>query len=108
MVRVYAVTCLKTGRAYIGCSAGKLAKRFREHKCLAKSGKHHAKALVEEWAKFDDKDFIVSVLELLGENPTLIQKREAELKWLKVYADKSLLLNQAIVSFSPTPDATLP
>lgn len=104
MVIVYAIVCKETNHAYVGATAGKLNKRFREHRCLAKSGKHTSPKVSDEWAKYGDDSFHSVVLELL-EFPTLIEKREAELKWLKHYDELGLLLNASLISFAPTPEA---
>lgn len=101
MVKVYAVTCLKTGRAYIGITAGKLAKRLREHRCMAKSGTHHSVKMVEEWSRKNDSDFIISTIEVLRDGATLTEKREAEGRWLKIYEARGKLLNASNVSFRP-------
>lgn len=106
MVKVYAIVCKPTGQAYIGITAGKLAKRFREHKCLAKSGKHHSPYLTEVWQLYGDDAFCVEPLETLPVEVGLIEKREAELRWLKCYEAKGLLLNKAIVSYQLTKEAT--
>lgn len=104
MVKVYAYTCRSTGRAYVGITSGKLSKRAREHKCMAKAGTHHSKRLSEEWKTYGD-DFDMVCLETLSPDATLIQRREAELRWLKTYEERGLLLNAAVVSYSPTPEA---
>lgn len=107
MVKVYALTCTPTGNAYIGITAGNLAKRFREHKCLAKSGKHHSKQLCAEWSEHGDESFVMNVLETLPDTASLIEKREAELRFLKTYEASGKLLNSSTASFQPTPEAIL-
>lgn len=106
MVVVYAVECAQTGHAYVGITSGKLSKRFREHRCLAKSGKHHSVKLNDEWQQHGDGAFSIKPLEVLDDDATLIEKRSAELKWLREYDARGALLNQAIISFAPTPEAT--
>lgn len=99
MIKVYAVVCKDTGHAYIGITAGKLAKRFREHRCLARNGKHHAPQLNAQWALYGDAAFSIEVLQELQSDASLIEKREAELSWLKRYEAEGKLLNAMAVSF---------
>ena len=57
----------------------------------------------------DDITACYALIELaasLGDDATLIEKRSAELKWLREYDARGALLNQAIISFAPTPEAT--
>lgn len=106
MVTIYAIVCTATAESYIGCTAGKVSKRFREHRCLAKNGKHHSPKLIERWAQYGDDGFKAVSLELLADDATLQHKREAELRWLEKTSKEGLLLNKAIISFAPTPEAT--
>lgn len=73
MVVVYAVECAQTGHAYVGITSGKLSKRFREHRCLAKSGKHHSVKLNDEWQQHGDGAFSIKPLEVLDDDATLIR-----------------------------------
>ena len=104
MAVIYAVTCSQTGKAYIGVTAAKLAKRFREHKSLAKSGKHYSQEFSEEWRKYGDRAFTISVLEVVKEPAGLAEKREAEQRWLDAYSSKGLLLNALKISFGQSPE----
>lgn len=104
MVTVYALRCEATGEAYIGCTAGKLGKRMREHRCLLKAGKHNSR-LQERWNQHGPSGFRMVVLESLPKNIGLIQKRERELFWLRSYSSQGLMLNQHAVSFGGTPES---
>lgn len=106
MVKVYAVVCKPTGKAYVGVTSGKLAKRFREHRCLAKSGKHHATQFSAEWAQYGAAAFEIITLQEIPAESGLIQKREAELYWLKRYEANGLLLNAVALSFNFRPEDT--
>lgn len=97
MVQIYAFTNTQTRKAYIGCTAGKLAKRAREHKCLLRAGRHTCKALQAAWNATPDSFEIV----LLEAAPT--DRREAELRWMDAYGAN--LLNEHKVSFAPIPEA---
>jgi tRNA(His) 5'-end guanylyltransferase len=62
--------------------------------------------LSERWAEYGDDCFKAVSLELLADDSTLQQKREAELRWITRLSTDGLLLNKAVISFAPTPEAT--
>ena len=105
MVTVYALRCVKTEEAYIGCTAGSLGKRMREHRCLLNQGKHKAVRLLARWVELGPSGFRMEVVEALPNDATTLTKRERELHWMRSYSDRGLLLNDHIVSFQPTPEA---
>ena len=101
MVTVYALRCVKTEEAYIGCTAGSLGKRMREHRCLLNQGKHKAVRLLARWVELGPSGFRLEVVEALPNDATTLFKRERELYWMRSYAERGLLLNDHTVSFSP-------
>lgn len=100
MVTVYGLEDARTGAAYVGCTAGKIGKRMREHRSLLKSRKHTSKRLQEAW---DDHAglFQMKVLETIPGNALVIEKRERELFWMRHYKARGLLLNDNEYSFQP-------
>jgi len=104
MVTIYAFECKVSGRAYIGCTAGKLNKRAREHRCLLNNGKHTSPLLQEEWAKFGRDAFDMRVLEA-GDWSSLEERRSAEQKWMDLYLEQGKLCNAAEMSFAPAKEA---
>lgn len=100
MITVYAIQCSVTGNAYVGVTGGKIAKRFREHKSLAKSGKHTSPKLIAEWRQYGDAMFSAISLETFLYELTLPEKREAEMKWLMDYGRRGKLLNAVVASFT--------
>jgi hypothetical protein len=100
MVTVYGLEDASTGAAYIGCTAGKIGKRMREHRCLLKAGKHTSKRLQEAWNSHADK-FQMKVLETMPAEVSVIVKRERELHWMKQYKGRNMLLNENEYSFRP-------
>ncbi len=98
---IYALRCVTTGEAYIGCTAGKLGKRAREHRCLLKAGKHGSKRLQQRWDEVGQSGFRMEVVESLPNDADVIQKRERELHWLRTLAAEGKLLNEHIISFQP-------
>lgn len=104
MVTVYGLEDASTGAAYIGCTAGKIGKRMREHRCLLKAGKHTSKRLQEAWNSHADK-FQMKVLETMPAEVSVIVKRERELHWMKQYKGRNMLLNENEYSFNLPPNA---
>lgn len=104
MATIYELKCLITNYSYIGCTDGKLGKRMREHRCLLNSGKHKCTKLQYDWEKYGKNSFCIQVLEDLPD-ANLIEKREAELRWMKVYEGLSLLYNLYVISFRPDEEA---
>jgi len=105
MVTIYALTCSATGDGYVGCTKGKPAKRMREHRCLLNAGNHACGKLQTLWTRFGPEAFDMKVLEILPGDAAIEQKREAELRWMRAFAVANRLLNEHVVSFSPTPEA---
>lgn len=105
MVTIYALENIASGEAYIGCTAGKLGKRMREHRCLLNSGKHAAKRLQLAWNDLGPSGFRLFSLETISPDAGVVHKRERELSWMKAYQSKGLLYNDNITSFQPTPEA---
>jgi len=99
MVTVYGLECGATGEVYVGCTAGKIGKRMREHRCLLNAGKH-SRRLQEAWNRHKDS-FQIKPLETLPEPVQVIEKRERELSWMKHYRLMGLLLNESEISFQP-------
>ena len=101
MVMIYELVCKPTNEAYVGCTAGKIAKRMREHRCLLKAGKHSSIRLQELWLKYGHDSFVIQILESLPESCGVIEKRERELYWMRKYMEEGKLLNENFVSFAP-------
>ena len=104
MVTVYGLEDASTGAAYVGCTAGKIGKRMREHRSLLKAGKHSSKRLQEAWNDHAG-EFQMKVLETMPAEVSVIEKRERELSWMKHYRGSNLLLNDNEYSFRPPPNA---
>lgn len=104
MVTIYALTCKENGKAYIGCTAAKLSKRMREHRCLLNSGKHIEAELLSDWVKYGSDAFSMLPIETLSDTATVIDKRRAELAAMERYASNGLLYNSNRTSFQPKPE----
>jgi group I intron endonuclease len=59
---IYAITCLPTGKRYIG-SAINIRKRWNQHRLALRKGKHHSRYLQRAWSKYGEGQFKFSVLE---------------------------------------------
>lgn len=105
MAQIYAIKCLVNGYAYVGCTKGKPQKRMREHRCLLRSNSHKCTKLQSEWNEYGEKQFIIEILESLSKDASLDQKREGELKWMKMFEKQSKLYNLYLVSYRPTDEA---
>lgn len=92
MAIVYVLECSVNGFGYIGVTSAKLSKRFREHRCLCNSGKHHAPKLTADWLKFGESSFVMRELETTDYSHRGAHC-EAEQKWIDHYAQLGKLYN---------------
>jgi len=92
MATIYALTCSVNGFAYVGVTTAKLSKRFREHRCLCRSGKHHAPLLAADWGRFGESAFTMVTLEE-AEYSHRGAHCEAEQKWIDTFASQGKLYN---------------
>lgn len=106
MVTIYAIKHIQTGKRYIGCTAGSLNKRMREHRCLLRAGTHAEPALQEDWSREGESAFSLETLEVTPDNMGVATKREAELRWMRHYQASGALYNTRLVSFQPPPGAS--
>ena len=101
MVTIYALTCLANGKAYIGCTRGKVAKRFREHRCILDAGNHTEPFLQEDWKKFGKEMFWMETVMELEEDSSLHVLRGMEKFAMQRYKAAGLLYNTNEASFEP-------
>lgn len=104
MIMIYALQCQTNGKAYIGSTKGKIAKRLREHRCLLRAGVHKTKALQEDWQQYGEARFHITVMERLPDLD-LEKRRTAELTWMEQYAKHGLLYNEHMISMQPLEEA---
>ena len=105
MVTIYALECGATGMGYVGCTAGKLGKRMREHRCLLNQKKHTAARMQRDWDRYGSNAFYLKTLETLPPDSTVAVKREAELRWMAKYRLEGRLYNTNQTSFALSPEA---
>ena len=108
MITIYGLVNFITGETYVGCTAGKLNKRMREHRCLLNANKHAAKRLQTAWNDLGPSGFRLNVLESLPKDSSVITKRERELFWMKTLKSEGKLYNDNETSFSPPNSNTVP
>lgn len=77
---IYAITCVVTGKHYVG-SALNIRRRCHRHRSELRSNKHHSKRLQAAWNKFGEGEFVFSVLEFVGAATDL-------LKWEQFHIDR--------------------
>jgi hypothetical protein len=119
MAVVYGLENKRTGMTYVGCTSGrptakrhyktddsKLAKRFREHRCLLNMGTHSEPKLQKDWYRYGQPVFRMIILEKLPDFPSAPVKREAELRWMAHFEAKGLLYNTYKEAFAFTKAAT--
>lgn len=104
MVTIYGIRCVANGMIYVGCTAGRPSKRWREHRCLLKSGRHTSSSMVADFSKYGNERFVLEVLETLPDAAPVSEKRDAELSWMRRFDAEGKLYNCKIVSFEIKPD----
>jgi group I intron endonuclease len=97
MAYIYALTA-PSKSAYIG-STKNTRKRFREHRCLLRQGKHQSPLLQAEWLKHGEDGWEVVVLEECGDHKD--EKRSREQHWIDQYAEQGRLLNNNDIAGAP-------
>lgn len=102
MAIIYALENKLTGKSYIGCTSGNMAKRLREHRCLLRKGIHKVKELQNDWKKDGESNFVIKRLEEFDNTENVIFKRVRELYWMQEFSIKGKLYNEHQISFSPT------
>jgi GIY-YIG catalytic domain len=100
MATIYAIAFRSTGQAYVGCTRSKIGKRMREHRCLLRAGKHTSRLFQQVHDQIGPADMLMVALETVADD-SVIARRERELAWLQLYAEKGLLLNDSMKSFAP-------
>lgn len=76
---IYSITCLPTGRVYIGQTSTQLSRRWRAHRNDLSAGKHRNRFLQAAWMKYGESAFEVKIREVVTvENSTC-----AEVRWVK-------------------------
>jgi len=105
MICIYALTCIPTGNAYIGCTRGKLAKRFREHKCKLNAKTHSEPLLQADWDLHGSQMFVMESVMELEEDSSLHTLRAMEKFAMQRYKAAGLLYNRNEACFQPTREA---
>jgi hypothetical protein len=83
---------------YIGCTAGKLAKRLREHRSLLRTRKHTCSTFQNAFNEFGGKLVIQPLEDVMQEH-----RREAEVNWMNRRIAR--LFNEHLISFRPCDEA---
>ncbi len=104
MATIYALTCAVDGKAYVGCTRGKMSKRMREHRCLLRANKHAEPELQAAWNTHGESAFSMIAVRVIADE-SVDARRQAELQVMQQYDDKGLLYNRNRACFSPTYEA---
>ena len=102
MVTIYALTCLQNGKAYIGCTAAKPSKRFREHRCLLNARVHSEPDLQADWTRYGEAMFRMESVYELEADSDVHAKRAAETNAMQAFKRHGLLYNRNEASFAPS------
>ena len=97
---VYAIRCTN-GYHYVGCTAGSLTKRMREHRSLLNAGNHSSRKLQKDWERFGDAAFECIALEACSATASVMDKRIREMFWMQKFSSLGKLYNQYQTSFQP-------
>lgn len=91
---VYAITCLRNGRKYVGSSRTDIRERFYRHRYRLRAGKHHIAAMQLDWNEYGEDAFEFRVI--LACDPA------------KRFAAEQAAIDEAIgagLSYNPSPTA---
>ena len=72
---IYKITCVVTGRHYVG-SAVNIGYRWSRHRWALKRGKHHSPKLQNAWDKYGETAFTFNVLELVTDINDLVAREQ--------------------------------
>ena len=72
---IYLIHNVISGRYYVG-SAVDIDQRWRSHRHLLSSGKHHSPTLQRSWLKHGEVAFVFEVVELIGDKALLIAREQ--------------------------------
>lgn len=107
MAVIYGVVHEESGKAYVGSTACKPSKRFREHRCLLRNGKHTSHRLQTDWDIFGEPAFKFVVFHDLGHNVTHDVVKRAEQKWIDAKDAEGLLYNTYRGAYTMPRETTL-
>ena len=93
MAVIYGLTHKESGKTYVGCTAARPSKRFREHRCLLNNGKHTSSRIQADWSAHGADSFEFRILEDLGGNASAEHKKNAEQRWIDTIDADGLLYN---------------
>lgn len=94
---IYRITCIETGKFYIGSTVNK-AQRWARHRNGLRAGKHPNKHMQAAWSKYGEGAFVFEVIEEV-DNPAMLLL--VEQKYLDEYAGKPECFNWAIAAGAP-------
>lgn len=94
---IYRITCVVTGKFYIGSTVNK-AQRWARHRKQLRDGTHPNKHMAQAWAKHGEEAFVFEVLESVDDHAALFA---AEQKYLDEHAGKDYCFNWALYAGAP-------
>ena len=94
---IYRITCVVTGKFYIGSTVNK-AQRWARHRRQLRDGTHPNKHMAQAWVKHGEDAFIFEVLEEVANPADLFA---AEQKYLDEHAGKDYCFNWSLFAGAP-------
>lgn len=96
---IYAITCIPTGKVYIG-SAISFRNRFKSHLSKLRMNGHHSPYLQQSWNKYGEANFTFEVVSLVPNKADLIAEEQLEIDRRKS-ADREFGFNVCPIAGSP-------
>jgi group I intron endonuclease len=94
---IYKILNTANGKFYVG-STMNTRERFRNHRKMLRSNKHHCKHLQASWNKYGEQTFIFHIVETVPEEQSL---QAAEDRWLTDHVGKPHCYNTGYFSDAP-------
>lgn len=100
-IKIYGIFNTLNEWVYIGSTKYSLRKRWREHMCLLRGGKHSSSEMQKEFEACgkDTEVFVIKCLEELPDGAMVLDKRVAELFWMQHHAGH--LYNAYEIAYEP-------
>jgi group I intron endonuclease len=92
---VYQIRNTKNGKQYVGSSKD-ITRRFSEHRCELRKGKHHNKHLQNAWVLYGEDAFVFEITELTACDQKILVEREQH--YLDTLQPEYNILQQAVLT----------
>lgn len=76
-IGVYTITCLPTGKQYVGSTRRGFSHRFQLHLCHLRRNRHHSPYLQNAWNKYGESAFVFEPLLICAKENTVFYEQRA-------------------------------